>query len=471
MGNRHAVEDVSDPVVEYQLDEDLFDGRREYYITTLDPRFEAVDEIFRKRLSERFGSEFVPIRVIPYRLTNLTEFRNYVFISGKLKRNSFSSDSVWIPENEELNEEICCSTFMDSLISGLGRQKYVFINTFTTSFFNATWKNVIPVGPKPELATSLDSKVEQRKLLDALNLSPEGTVVENLEELKNFLSDKISKKWFVSTEYSSGGAEGSIITDIADFNGFAEKVRERDRNHRFVISEYLEHQDSPNSTGIVLDKDLVFVVSVSDQLFLDDLLRGTEYVGNIYPSRTANPVKKQIIEATRVIGSYLGRHGYRGFFGCDFVVNDNGVFAVDINPRRQGGLLCNTLMFEKLRGRGYPSLLGLEMGAVLGESYEKSSLSRFENPRPGYFWSHYKIPPVGSNPTIAREIAEGSERACFEEIGSRFVRSFFPKGSRYLGGDMIGLILITGLTYESLLSKTSKQATHFSEWICGLPSD
>jgi len=462
MGNRHVIEDASDPVVEYQLDEDIFDGRREYYITTLDPRFESVDDIFRKLLSKRFGSEFEPIRVIPYRLTHLVEFRNYVFISDKLKRNSLSSDSVWIPENEELNEEICSSTFMDNLISGLGRQKYVFINTFTTSFFKATWKNVIPIGPKPKLATSLDSKVEQRKLLDTFDLSPEGTIVENLDELKNFLIDKVSKKWFVSTEYSSGGAESSIITEIVDIDRFARKIRERDRDHRFVISEYLEHRDSPNSTGIVLDKDLVFVASVSDQLFLDDLLRGTEYVGNIYPSQTTDAVKKQIIEATRALGLCLGRHGYRGFFGCDFVVNDNRVFAVDINPRRQGGLLCNTLMFEKLRNKGYPNLLALEMDAVLGESNEKSSLNRLENPKTGFIWSHYKIPPAGSNPTITREIAEGSERACFEQVGSRFVKSFFPKGSHFLGGDMVGLIMTTGLTYESLLNKTSRQASHFS---------
>jgi hypothetical protein len=124
-------------------------------------------------------------------------------------------------------------------------------------------------------------------------------------------------------------------------------------------------------------------------------------------------------------------------------------------------------MFENLRRKGYPSLPELELNAVLGESSDEQSLGDFENPSINFFWSHYKIPPAWGNPTISREVAEGSEEACFKQVGSKFVKSFFPKGSIFLGGDMVGTILITGSDYLSLLSEVQNCASYFSGWICG----
>ncbi|MGD0319303.1 MAG: hypothetical protein ABSB56_06390 [Nitrososphaerales archaeon] len=57
MGIHGVINDSSDPVIEYRLDENLLDGRREYYITTLDPRFEVVDEIRRRDAWKTYDDE------------------------------------------------------------------------------------------------------------------------------------------------------------------------------------------------------------------------------------------------------------------------------------------------------------------------------------------------------------------------------------------------------------------------------
>lgn len=62
------------------------------------------------------------------------------------------------------------------------------------------------------------------------------------------------------------------------------------------------------------------------------------YCGNDFGAAAA--IDRHVIAEAdtmiEVVGDWLARHGYRGAFGMDAIVADNGVYLVELNPRFQG---------------------------------------------------------------------------------------------------------------------------------------
>jgi hypothetical protein len=74
---------------------------------------------------------------------------------------------------------------------------------------------------------------------------------------------------------------------------------------------------------------------------------------------------EEIKRITGTIGSYMGRNGYRGAFGCDFIVDEQDkVYFIEVNARKQGTTMETTLaMLHNVPGN--PTFPELEMAAVL----------------------------------------------------------------------------------------------------------
>lgn len=456
--------DLTDPVIEYKLE---FDAPTQYFFSLLDPRFSSVTRYMCASIESIVGGPVEPIQVVTNRTTDLTKLSNYILMNSSLKQIEQKSNGpvIIIPEHEELNADFSSSRFVRQVLLGLvRRQGQVFVNPFTTSFMDIDVSGVKIIGPHPELATFLDSKVNHREFLSKIGEHvPEDRIYDNFVELKKgFLGGDISSS-FVYAEYSSGGFESGPIRSARDLEELERRIRKCSLRKRFVAARIIDMVQSPNTTGIVLGKDRVLVLSVSDQL-----LDQCKYLGNIYPSVLPEELQAELIVSTRNIGLELAKLGYRGMYGCDYVLDrDQNWYVVDLNPRKQGGYLCNLLMLEKTKKRQVNSLADLELRCTTISDIEDNSLGA-ENPRLNFSWAHSKI-RSNHQAYIENEANCDNELLPFDSIGTMTTKSFFPRGAFFLNGSMVGYVLGTDTDREALLRRIVRSAAEATELI--IPSE
>jgi hypothetical protein len=71
----------------------------------------------------------------------------------------------------------------------------------------------------------------------------------------------------------------------------------------------------------------------------------------------------------------MGRSGYRGIFGCDYIVDDQGrIFFVEVNARKQGTTMEMCCTLENALPTETPGLLELEYHAVLHNRFPENML-------------------------------------------------------------------------------------------------
>lgn len=87
----------------------------------------------------------------------------------------------------------------------------------------------------------------------------------------------------------------------------------------YLISRYIPHSYDPTVLGVVANEKDVYIAGVADQQIVD----GNKFTGSTYPSRLPGKVIDTLKEYTRKIGRFMGSLGYRGIFGCDFIVDDD----------------------------------------------------------------------------------------------------------------------------------------------------
>lgn len=446
------------------------DNTTNYFFTLLDPRFDLLNIYLKDILEKIYGKRFEPIYILSNKVTERFKKERWLLLNSQVKmfKDQEEPNVIFIPKHEDLNEDFSNSYFINEIIRKLSKkQDIIYINAFTTSFFNINADNILFIGPNPRIATYFDSKVIQRILLKNLNLPiPAGKIFNNFSVVETAVESKKVKGFFISAEYGSGGFEVAAIRKSIDLNKFKKRIRPKNLKNRFIVTEILDKVVAPNATALILDNKNVFVISISDQIEI-----GTTYIGNIYPSCVCSQMQEKMIEYTRAIGLNLAKEGYRGFFGCDFVVTpEDKCYVVDINPRKQGGLLCNLLMFERLKPSGFPNLIELEFKATSGKEV-KGNFRAFENPTINYYWAHCKIPPKEKNVKIKKEVSIGLEEECFSRIDSYSIKSFFPKESLFVHGSSLGSIIMTGKAYDELLSNILKKMEDVSQDLLGDSTD
>jgi hypothetical protein len=157
-----------------------------------------------------------------------------------------------------------------------------------------------------------------------------------------------------------------------------------------------------------------------------------------------------------LIGKWLGREGYRGIFGCDFLVTpDEDIRFLEVNARKQGTTLEFCCTLEQSLDKGAPSLPELEYYAVVEHLLPLNTKQMKGNPKNLHWGTYnYKIRhtvytdgyiPQGSGEREAfRKIANGNLKKDFlilEHTGADFVVA---------EGAFIGRIVALGENAESV---------------------
>lgn len=315
-----------------------------------------------KPLTARYGKPAVCIHIVP---DILAFYPDDIFLVVGPGADQAGPDTP-----ERRNSRICPPEFA-SLVSSdevvratveqiLQMQGELFLNVFESSpgLDLASDDRIKIIGPDPKVAVSINNKLYQYEMAVDLDIPvPNGSTFAGFSGALGFAEGIISRggRAFVSGAYSAGGSNSIVAATREEITS-----RFEDTPDGFLVTEFIEHRHDPTVLGIVAGDTDVYIASVADQN-----IQGTRFIGSTFPSLLNEKTVQRLKDITRTVGSHMGSKGYRGVFGCDFVVDEGGkIFFIEVNARKQGTTMETALaMIHNLPGS--PTLPELEMMAVM----------------------------------------------------------------------------------------------------------
>jgi predicted ATP-grasp superfamily ATP-dependent carboligase len=216
------------------------------------------------------------------------------------------------------------------------------------------------IGPKSDIVSTLSNKISLYDIFsDVVPMAPYH-VCQGIDTLKKYAEEMLrdgTETLFVSLEKSAAGANSMIVHHIDEIDArFAEAAAET-----FLLTAFIPHVSDPTSLGVVINEEEVFVAGIADQK-----INGTRFEGSIYPSKLSTEIQKELTRLTRIVGKKMAALGYRGIFGCDFIVTDTeAIYFIETNPRKQGTTMEFCCMLEGMLPDSAPNLPELEFHAVM----------------------------------------------------------------------------------------------------------
>jgi len=374
-------------------------------------------------------------------------YENIIIIS------KFSQKENKRTKHDEFVKEICNSHYINSMVDELiNNQNELLIYMFETSPYMTLneKKGVTLIGPNKDIVTTLSNKVSLYEIFSDIvpmaNYSISHSYEDLLKDSKKIMSEN-NHSLFISLETSAAGANSIVAHSISDI----QKKFSKNIHDTFLVTEFIEHISDPTSLGVVINEDNIYVASVADQK-----IDGTKFKGSTYPSLMSKKIQEEVIRQTRVAGREMAKRGYRGIFGCDFIVTKNGkVFFIETNPRKQGTTMEFCCMLRNQLPENAPNLPELELYAVT-KNIKAPNMVEPDFFDTGLFWSTYNykienklithgfLPFQGAEITMFDNIADGKinkEFIILEHIGQDF---FVNEGS------FLGRIIAVGKNYEDV---------------------
>jgi hypothetical protein len=326
-------------------------------------------------------------------------------------------------------------------------QEDVLVNVFESRKELVLGDSVKVIGPDPVLAEEVNNKLNQREIASGLGLSlPDGGVFHDMASAMDYSATvlKGGGRVFASGAYSAGGSNSIVASSLDQIEN-----RFNESDGSLLVTEYIEHDYDPTVLGIVAGEREVYIASVADQE-----IRGTRFTGSMFPTVLDRETVIRLKEITRTVGYCLGKMGYRGCFGCDFIVGRSGqVFFIEINARKQGTTM-ETALTMKQRSPDHPSFPELELSAVLEGTFPEGVIEMDSTEGP-IFWGTYNykaetdlavegyVPPVLDEEKLFTQAESG-------RAGYIVVEHVGPDTSIAAGGFLARVISVGGSREEVL---------------------
>lgn len=243
----------------------------------------------------------------------------------------------------------------------LRHQKELFLSLFE-SVVEMTLDEIPGVailGPDKLVARHWNNRLVQFNELAGVVNQVEGEICRGREALLA-RTETLREHWrdgiFVSAPYSAAGANSAVTTSQDEIERrFPVAMGE------YMISRYIPHDLDPTVLAVVAGPEEVYIAGIADQHIVD----GNRFVGSAFPSQVEPEQRDELRRQTIAAGKALGRAGYRGIFGCDYLIDRDGtVWFLEINARKQGTTFEFCCTLEQSLPTGAPSLLELEYHAV-----------------------------------------------------------------------------------------------------------
>ena len=267
----------------------------------------------------------------------------------------------------------------------LQKQNVLYINLYE-SVLEMTLDQIDRVkilGPDKYLARKFNNKVTQYKAMEGLVPLADHRICEDWKCLLQITSS-LRSNWcdgiFVSGAFSAAGINSAVTYCQEDV-----EKRFGNTNDVYLISKYIPHNLDPTVLAVVANENDVYIAGIADQVIVD----GNRFIGSKFPSTVTDKQRETLHEYTRKIGMFLGEQGYRGIFGCDYLIDENGdVLFLEINARKQGTTLEFCFTLEQTLPEGSPMLPELEYFAVTENRFPPNTVEMTENMR-NIHWGTY----------------------------------------------------------------------------------
>lgn len=230
------------------------------------------------------------------------------------------------------------------------------------------------LGPNKAVARHYNSKLVQFTELGGQVPLIEGEICRGLAALLA-RTDALRESWrdgiFVSAAYSAAGVNSAVTRTRKDV-----ERRFTDTEQDYLITRYIPHDQDPTVLAVVANADDVYIAGIADQKIVD----GNKFVGSSFPSRVNKEQAALLKKYTVAAGRLLGRAGYRGIFGCDYLIDSHGdIWFLEINARKQGTTVEFCCTLEQNLPAGAPTLPELECLAVLEGRFPPGTVEMTEN--------------------------------------------------------------------------------------------
>ncbi len=239
------------------------------------------------------------------------------------------------------------------------------------------------LGPDKELARRFNNKAVQYRLLADAVPVVDFRICSSMAELLA-VTEGLRASWrdgiFVSRLYSAAGSASAVTRSSEDI------VRAFGRaDDEFLVSRYIPHLHDPTVLAVVANARDVYIAGVADQR----IEGGNRFVGSTYPTVLPREITCRLKEYTRRVGRVMGEAGYRGIFGCDYLIDEKmRIRFVEINARKQGTTLEFCYALEQLLPPGSPSLPELEYHAVTQGRFPDNTVEPGDE-QPPLCWGTY----------------------------------------------------------------------------------
>lgn len=362
----------------------------------------------------------VPDVCIQYNFTNIIvlnpvahreiiENQNYGQPSSPAKKSCRINSSIFM-EAVSSNSDI--RALIDKILQN---QNQLYINLYESvvEMDLDQIDRVSVLGPDKHIAHKYNNKMVQQQKLKGVVPLIEGFCCENHEALLSTAAP-LYQKWpdglFVSAAYSAGGAHSAIIRTEKEL---LQKFNKEDS--QYLVSKYIPHHLDPTVLAVVANENEIYIAGIADQNIVD----GNRFIGSTFPSKTTDSQKVLLRSYTESIGKILGKEGYRGIFGCDYLIDKKGnIHFIEINARKQGTTLefCYTL--EQTLPEGSPMLPELEYYAVTENRFPPNAREMNGNHR-GIHWGTYNYKITSETLTTGYIPQNPYERETFKKIASK----------------------------------------------------
>ena len=269
------------------------------------------------------------------------------------------------------------------------------------------------LGPDKKVARHWNSKLVQFAELRGIVQLVDGEICHGRQELLARTA-ALRGQWrdgiFVSAAYSAAGANSAVTASQQEVAG-----RFPAEEGDYLISRYIPHELDPTVLAVVANAEDVYIAGIADPHIVD----GNRFVGSSFPSKVTASQGEELRRQTIAAGRALGRAGYRGIFGCDYLIDHQGkVWFLEINARKQGTTFEFCCTLEQDLADGAPSLLELELHAVLHGRFPPGTVAMNAN-RSGLQWETYNHKVAATVQTSGYLPQNTRERESFRRVAGR----------------------------------------------------
>lgn len=355
------------------------------YILFIGPfKYSPLPSFLLKKLRKYYGKEVRIIYIFP---NHPPKYSNGEFmVINKELENCSRKYHIKITTSQ-LNKQVSDSLKVKRLLKKiLKNQKNLYIYPFKDTpdlTIHHGFEDVTLIGPKTDIFGRYGDKFFQHETADILGIpQPRWFLVPSKEDLIRIYKIRFNKKAFITKLYGASGSGCAVVNSKKDLINHPNIDKE---DCKYIIEDYIDFKDSPTTEAMVANENEVLFLGVMDQI-----LNKFSYSGTIYPSKLNSKIKRDLRKYTLRLGKYLGRHGFRGFFSIDFVVDRrNRIYFSEVNPRVGGSTLEKIYAHEVTKKKNSPSLPELELRAVTRNTF--GNISQKDIISPKFSWGVRKI--------------------------------------------------------------------------------